>query len=271
MQPTEFRARRRHRETHDTFTLELESVNGGAPFAFAPGQFNMLYVFGVGEVPISISGDPRRPGTLVHTTRDVGTVTHALAHVKRGGIVGVRGPFGTGWDVERAVGRDVVILAGGIGMAPLRPVLYAILAERDRFGHVSLLYGARSPEELLFARELRAWRARLDLDVAITVDRATRFWRGSVGVVTTLIPKATFDPGRTTAFICGPEIMMRYSILELQNRGVPDDAIVISMERNMKCAIGFCGHCQWGPQFICKDGPVFQYDRVRGWFMTREV
>lgn len=271
MEPRPFRVMGRHRETSDTFTVELEAMNGAAPFAFAPGQFNMLYVFGIGEVPISISGDPHHPETLVHTTRSVGTVTHALSRIKRGGVIGVRGPFGSAWDVERAADGDVLIVAGGIGLAPLRPVLYSILADRNRFAHVSLLYGARTPDELLYTSHLPHWRARLDLDVGLTVDRATHFWYGDVGVVTTLIGKATFDPARTTAFVCGPEVMMRFTILELQKHGVPDEQIVISMERNMKCGIGFCGHCQWGPHFACKDGPVFRFDQVRDWFALREI
>ncbi len=271
MQPRLYRAHKRHRETPDTFTLELEAAQDDAPFTFAPGQFNMLYVFGVGEVPISICGDPKRSNLLLHTTRDVGMVTHALSRIKRGDVIGVRGPFGTGWDVERAVTRDVLIVAGGIGLAPLRPVLYSILAQRERFGHVSLLYGARMPEELLYMPELQKWRARLDLDVAVTVDRGTRHWRGDVGVVTTLIPKAACDPARTTAFVCGPEVMMRFTIFELQKRGVSDENIVLSMERNMKCGIGLCGHCQWGPHFICRQGPVFRYNEIRDWFALKEI
>ncbi len=271
MLPELYRIERVGRETGDTFTLELEPLYGGRALSFGAGQFTMLYAFGVGEVPISISGDPTRPGRLVHTIRDVGTVTHALAALKKGDTVGVRGPFGICWPVEDAEGGDLVLIPGGIGLAPLRPALYHVLAHRDRYNRVFVLYGARTPHDLLYHRELQRWRSHLDVEVAVTVDRASAAWHGNVGVVTTLIPRAAFDPTRTTAMICGPEVMMRFVALELQKREVAPENIHISMERNMKCAIGFCGHCQFGPTFICKDGPVFRYDRVSGFLGIREV
>ena len=266
--PRPHRIRRRRRETADTFTLELAD-DGGA--GFQPGQFNMLYVFGTGEVPISMSGDPESAGTLVHTTRAVGPVTRALAALRPGGMVGVRGPFGTPWPLEAATGRDVVLVAGGIGLAPLRPVVYAIAARRREFGRVVLLYGARSPAELLFRRELERWPRTADVEVAVTVDRATRDWAGHVGVVTTLVRRTIAAPARTTAFVCGPEVMMRFAAAALGECGVPETAVFVSMERNMKCAVGFCGHCQLGPAFVCKDGPVFPWPRVRGLLSIREV
>ena len=259
------------RETGDTFTLELEPQTNGAAPAFAAGQFNMLYVFGVGEVPISISGDPTRPGTLVHTTRAVGPVTKAMVKLKRGEVVGVRGPFGRSWPVQEAAGSDVVIVAGGIGLAPLRPALYHLLAERKNYGRIVLLYGVRTPAEILYRRDLELWRARFDLEVRVTVDRAMGDWLGNVGVVTTLIPRAPFDPLSTVALVCGPEIMMRFTLQELKKRGVPLEDIYVSLERNMKCAIGFCGHCQFGPNFVCKDGAVFRYDRIQPFFERREI
>ena len=271
MLPSPYRVQRVRQDTYDTFTLELQSANGTDGLRFSAGQFNMLYVFGVGEVPISISGDPATPATLVHTTRVVGTVTKAMRKLKRGDMLGVRGPFGTHWPVAEAVGNDAVIVAGGIGLAPLRPALYALLAQREKFGKVVLLYGTRTPSDILFRRELESWRSRLDLEVFVTVDRATGNWRGNVGVVTTLIPKAPFDPRNAVAMVCGPEIMMRYTVLELQKRGVAAEHIFLSLERNMKCAVGFCGHCQYGPTFICKDGPVFRYDRIKGLFTMREI
>ena len=271
MLPSPYRVQRVRQDTYDTFTLELQSANGVDGLRFNAGQFNMLYVFGVGEVPISISGDPAMPATLVHTTRAVGTVTKAMRQLKRGDMLGVRGPFGTHWPVEEAIGNDAVIVAGGIGLAPLRPALYALLANREKFGKVVLLYGTRTPSDILFRRELESWRSRLDLEVYVTVDRATGNWRGNVGVVTTLIPKAPFDPRNAVALVCGPEIMMRFTILELQKRGVAAKNIFLSMERNMKCAVGFCGHCQFGPTFICKDGPVFRYDRIKDLFTKREI
>lgn len=271
MQPRPYRVHKVRRETSDTFTVELapETPNGGIPFA--PGQFNMLYVFGTGEVPISISGDPALPQNLVHTTRVVGSVTRVIGDLTRGDSVGVRGPYGTAWPVERAQGNDIVIVAGGIGLAPLRPALYKILDNRSKYGRVVLLYGARTPEDMLFKDELRRWRAEFDLEIHVTVDRTTRDWRGNVGVVTTLIPRVPFDPYHTVALVCGPEVMMRFTVMELQRRGVPDPRIYISMERNMKCGAGLCGHCQCGPHFVCKDGPVFGYDKIAPLLNIREV
>jgi NAD(P)H-flavin reductase len=266
--PRPHRIRRRRRETADTFTLELEG--DGTP-GFLPGQFNMLYVFGTGEVPISMSGDPGRAGTLVHTTRAVGPVTRAMIGLRAGAAVGVRGPFGTPWPLDAAVGNDVVLVAGGIGLAPLRPLIYAIAARRREFGRVVLLYGVRSPPELLFRRELERWPRTAGVEVSVTVDRATRDWSGHVGVVTTLVRHAITAPARTTAFVCGPEIMMRFAAGALGDRGVPETALYVSMERNMKCAVGFCGHCQLGPSFVCKDGPVFPWPRVRGLLSIREL
>ena len=263
--------KRIQQETYDTFTLELKPKSDIQTKSFAPGQFNMLYAFGVGEVPISISGDPAKRDVLIHTTRAVGAVTNAIWKLRRGDIIGVRGPFGTSWPMEEAKGCDVVIVAGGIGMAPLRPPLYQLLSERREYGKAFLLYGARTPADLLYQQEMEQWQARSDLQVDITVDRALRWWRGNVGVVTTLIPKADFDPTSTIAMVVGPEIMMRFTIAELQRRGLRDESIYISMERNMKCGFGFCGHCQLGPFFVCKDGPVFRYDRIKPFFGKGEI
>jgi NAD(P)H-flavin reductase len=223
----------------------------------------MLYGFGVGEVPISISGDPGIPERLVHTLRAVGPVTNALAALAPGDMLGVRGPYGTHWPMESAVGKDVVVVAGGIGLAPLRPVLFELSRRRERYGRITVLYGARTPEEILFEAQLQAWGGSHDFHVRISVDRGTPGWRGSVGVVTTLIPAARFEPRETVAMVCGPEVMARFTILELRKRGVPVRNIHVSMERNMKCAVGFCGHCQFGSKFVCKDGPVFGYDEIR--------
>ena len=271
MAPSPFRVQGVRKETYDTFTLELLPANGATGFAFAPGQFNMVYVSGVGEVPISISGDPAKPRTLIHTVRSVGTVTKKICQPQAGSVLGVRGPFGSSWPVEQAVGSDVVIVCGGIGLAPLRPALYHVMANRGKYGRVALLYGARTPEDLLYKTELPKWRGQFDLQVEVTVDSATGGWRGNVGVVTTLIPPARFDPENTVAMVCGPEVMMRFTLLELERRGVPTENTFVSMERNMKCAVGFCGHCQFGPTFICKDGPVFRFDQIQPFFVTREI
>ncbi len=262
MLPMLYRIQRVRQETDDTFTLELVPADSGDGFSFAPGQFNMLYVFGVGEVPISISSDPGGSPLIQHTTRVVGTVTKAMRLLKRGDMLGIRGPFGTHWPVEEAVGRDVVIVAGGIGLAPLRPALYRLMAHREKYRKIVLLYGTRTPEDILYRRELEHWRGKFDLEIQVTVDRAASSWRGNVGVVTTMISRAPFDPSNTAAFVCGPEVMMRFTVMELQKRGVAAQRTYLSMERNMKCGIGLCGHCQYGPVFTCKDGPVFSFDRI---------
>lgn len=271
MIPRPFVVRESREETHDTFTLTLAPPEtNGAP-AFEPGQFNMLYVFGVGEVPVSISGDPRQPEVLVHTVRAVGGVTRALQKLGPGDVIGVRGPFGSAWPVDKVKGKDVVIITGGIGLAPLRPAVYKILGQRERIGKFALLYGARTPKDILYQEQLEQWRSKLDLQVRVTVDNASQDWRGTVGVVTILIHKARFDPANTVAMVCGPEIMMRFTVQELIKEWMREQDIYVSMERNMKCAVGFCGHCQYGPNFICKDGPVFRFSDVRHLFGLREI
>jgi NAD(P)H-flavin reductase len=271
MRPTVWHVLRAARETHNTFTIALAPPHGAPNYSFAPGQFNMLYAFGVGEVPISMSGTSGRVHEVVHTIRSVGTVTRALERLKRGHAVGLRGPFGTAWPVADAEGGDIVLVAGGIGLAPLRPALYHVLAHREQYGRVVLLFGARSPKDVLFQKELEGWRGRLDLDVDVTVDRGGADWRGSVGVVTTLFSRVHFDPAHTTAFVCGPEIMMTFCVRELRRRGVPAETIHVSLERSMKCAVGLCGHCQLGPLFVCRDGPVFRWDRVERLLSVREI
>ncbi len=270
MLPRLFRIRRTRRETRDTFTLVLQPPEG-EEFTFQPGQFNMLYHFGVGEVPISISGDPADPHNLVHTIRAVGAVTKAMQGLTRDHSLGVRGPYGTPWPVVEAAGSDVVVITGGLGLAPLRPAIYHLLANRPEYGNVELIYGARSPQDILYWKELQQWRGRFDFRVHVTVDSAGADWRAGVGVVTNLIPRARFDPRHTVALICGPGVMMRFTVQELLQRGVKPENIYVSLERSMKCGIGLCGHCQMGPVFICKDGPVFPYSRVSSWFELREV
>jgi NAD(P)H-flavin reductase len=270
MLPVSCVVERMERETADTFTLEL-LPEGGGPFRFAAGQFNMLYVYGIGEVPISISGDPTFPQRLVHTTRAVGAVTTGMGALRRGDAIGVRGPFGTHWPVEEARGSDVVFVAGGIGLAPLRPALYEVLSHRERYGRVVLLYGARTKDDILYRRQLKEWRGDFDLEVHVTVDRAIGEWRGNVGVVTTLIPRVPFDPYNTVAMVCGPETMMRFTVLELERRGVAPAKVWLSLERNMKCGVGLCGHCQCGPKFVCKDGPVFPCADVWDLMSRREL
>ncbi len=270
MLPLSAVVRRRRRELADTWTLELE-VENGTLGSFRPGQFNMLWAFGVGEAAISISGDPAKDGPLIHTIRDVGKVSGALARMRPGDRIGMRGPFGSAWPVEEAYGRDVVVVAGGLGLAPLRPALYRLFAERERYGRIALLYGTRSPREILYPAELERWRRRLDVAVEVTVDHAGTDWRGHVGVVTKLIPRSSFDPAQTVALVCGPEVMMRFAASALREAGVADEAIHLSLERHMKCALGHCGRCQLGPVLACRDGPVVSYDRVRQILALKEI
>lgn len=271
MQPRRFRIDKVYWETDETFTHELIPIDGGRFFHFHPGQFNMIYMFGVGEIPISICGDPEDSTRLYHTTRVVGAVTKRKQYLKAGDVLGIRGPYGNGWPVDKAIGKDVIVVAGGIGLAPLRPVIYHLLAHRDKYESISLLYGTRSPDRILYRRELEKWSSRLDMDVSVTVDSADKDWKGNVGVVTKLLPRLLADPENSVAFICGPEIMMRFVCMDLFKKNIPEENIYLSMERNHKCGIGFCGHCQLGSYFLCKDGPVFSYDKLKSYLSLKEV
>jgi NAD(P)H-flavin reductase len=268
MIPNVVRVCDRRRETEDVFTLAVEPPAG---YRFRPGQFNMLYVFGVGEAAISLCSDPDNAGPICHTIRTVGSVTSAMARLQPGDHLGVRGPFGSSWPLEAARGCDVVIVTGGIGLPPLRPAIYHMLRRRSDYSRLVLLYGARTPPDLLYSAELDQWQQRGDFQVLRTVDRGDPSWTGEVGLVTALFPRAAFDPARTVGLMCGPEVMMRFAIREFEKRGVPDERIYLSLERNMQCAVGICGHCQFGPEFICMDGPVFRYDRIKNFFTVREA
>jgi NAD(P)H-flavin reductase len=272
MVPSVVRVRSFRRETHDTFTLSLDGpTNPGKPYSFLPGQFNMLYGFGLGEVPISMSGDPASAEPILHTIRAIGSVTAGFAKLRAGDCIGMRGPFGSSWPVEAARGSDVVLVTGGIGLAPLRPVIYHLLRNRDQYGRLVLLYGARTPADLLYREELEAWQKRGDFQVLTTVDKAEMSWCGSIGLVTALFRRAEFDSQGAIGMMCGPEVMMRFTIGEFETRGVTPERLYLSLERNMQCAIGFCGHCQFGPSFVCMDGPVFRYDRIKTFFNVREA
>jgi NAD(P)H-flavin reductase len=251
------------KETPDTFSLTLRPEAEGNATSFEPGQFSMLWPFGVGELPISISGDPGKENQLVYTVRSVGKATNTLVSQKAGARVGVRGPFGKSWPVNATRGLDLVVVAGGIGLAPLRPVIYHVLSHRQEYERLVVLYGARSPRDLLYRKELVAWARQRDTQVLVTVDYGGLSWRHHVGAVTTLFKYARLRPARSVAMLCGPEIMMRFVARDLAAQGLPCNRIYLSMERNMKCAVGFCGHCQYGPRFICKDGPVFPYEEIR--------
>lgn len=256
--PSRFRVAERRAETSDVVTVTLEPIDAPLP-RHRPGQFNMLTAFGIGEAAISVSGGTEDRDVLRHTIRSVGPVSRALADSEVGAIVGVRGPFGTDWGLDAVGERDVVVVAGGIGLAPLRGVIVSLLdrVRRGR-GRLFVLIGARTPEEIVFARELSEWSAA-GAHVAVTVDAADRAWRGRVGLVTTLIPEASFDPADAIAMLCGPEIMMRFSIRALLDRGFDPSSVRISLERNMQCGVGICGHCQLGPLLLCRDGPVVDF------------
>jgi NAD(P)H-flavin reductase len=268
--PQAWRVMRAMRETADIATLELAPVNGEPP-SFRAGQFNMLYAFGAGEVAISMSGRPADRDKFIHTVRAVGAVSTKITALNAGDIVGLRGPFGTAWPIEAAQGKDVVIVAGGLGLAPLRPAIYDILGRREAYRRVFLLVGMRNPENILYRHELEQWREHLDIGIEVTVDHADNSWHGNVGVVPALIPRMGFDPANAVAMVCGPEIMMRFTVNALRGAGMAADRIYLSMERNMKCAIGLCGHCQFGPDFVCKDGPVMRFDRIADIFAVREI
>jgi NAD(P)H-flavin reductase len=258
-------------ETDDTFTLILDVDHLRDTYRFRPGQFNMLYVYGVGEAAISISSDPAKPSLIAHTIHRVGTVTSVLGQRKKGDVVGLRGPFGSSWPMDEARGKDICIVAGGIGLAPLRPVMYEVLRRRAEFGRIVLLYGARSPLDLLFRVELEQWGKSHNVEAIVTVDRGDSSWKGYIGVVTHLFTYIKMDARETFVYVCGPETMMKYTLDELEHRGIPDEQVCVSLERNMKCAVGFCGHCQFGPIFICKDGPVFRLPIVKTLLERKEL
>jgi len=272
------------------FTLELELLPG--PYAdayrFLPGQFNMLYLPGAGEVAISHCGPPGgsipnqlAPGSFLHTIRSVGRVTRAIGMLQVGQQLGVRGPFGNPWPHSQLQDKDVLIVSGGLGMAPLRPVIYAIQSQRHRYRNVDLVYGSRSPDLILYKSEIKDWAAS-DIRIEATVDRtdatASSVCSGPIGPVTLLIDRRQskaayphFDPLQTAVLICGPEVMMHHSALSALKLGIPPDSIWISMERNMQCGVGYCGHCQWGPFFLCKDGPVLRYDQASAYLNIKDL
>lgn len=248
-----------------TFWMKFCDEDTCKEYRFKPGQFNMLYLPGYGEAAISISSDPADQARFGHTVRFVGNVTHAMRRLRPGDRVGVRGPFGTPWPLEELECHDITIASGGIGLAPLRPAIYQIMHNRERYGKVLLLYGARSPEDLLYPREYKDWKAH-DIQVCTTVDRADESWTGSVGVVPMLFYRYRIDAPKSAVLTCGPEIMIRFVVFEALARRVPANHIFVSLERNMKCGVGSCGHCQQGEYFICKDGPVFRFDQLESIF-----
>lgn len=270
MAPARYRVVSRIEELDDTVTVGLEPLDDRLA-AHTCGQFHMIWVFGVGEVPVSISSAPDDRGPILHTVRAVGPVTAAIARLAPGDVVGLRGPYGRGWPLDGAgEGRDLALVAGGIGLAPIRPLVRQVLARRDRHGRVAVFIGGRSPEALLYRPEIERWRSHLDLDVEVTVDRAGPGWHGDVGVVTQLLRRLPLDWAGAAAFVCGPEVMMRFAARSLAECGVSESRIHLSLERNMKCAVAQCGHCQLGPVLVCREGPVFDYHRAGPWLATSE-
>jgi len=253
-----------------TLRLRLKDQAERRRFQFKPGQFNMIYDVGVGEVPISIVSDPVDPELLDHTVRAVGAVSHRLCELDRGDVVGLRGPYGSSWPLEEARGKDVVIVTGGLGCAPVVAAINYVMARREAYGALKIFHGIKTPRDLLYRERFRAWQKAPNTEVHLTVDRPDRRWKAGVGLVTNLFREAHIDPG-SVVMMCGPEVMMRAAVRELTGRGVAEERIYLSLERNMKCAVGFCGHCQYGPFFICKEGPVLRYDRISGWFDIREL
>lgn len=258
MTPVPYRVRSRTPENADSVTLRLDPVADalGLPL---PGQFMMLYAFGVGEIAASLGAIPS-DGSIIHTIRAVGAVSAALCAVQPGSTIGVRGPFGTHWGLDGAVGNDLVIVAGGVGLAPLRPVVEAALAQRDRYGRVVLIAGARTEPDFLYAAELAGWERDPAVEVHRTVDIPIQGWPGETGFVTEPLRRLSLRRERTSAFLCGPELMMRNCAKTLLHKGITPRDIRVSLERNMQCGVGWCGHCQLGPVLLCRDGPVVGYD-----------
>jgi len=248
-----------------TYRLRLNEEATRRNFRFTAGQFNMVYLFGVGEVAISIVSDPDEPELLDHTIRAVGRVTSAIAQLSVGQVLGIRGPFGLGWPLEEARGRDVVIATGGLGCAPVVGAIEYIFRRRRHYGSVKIIHGVKTPNDLLYRERFEAWRKQPDTEVLLASDRPDGTWRHHVGVVTELFERVPINAAKTMVLMCGPEIMMRLGVPILMNRGIPATAVYVSLERHMECGIGLCGHCQMGPYFLCKDGPVMRYDRVEPW------
>lgn len=261
------------KENFNTRTLTLQFVEPAIRerYRFIPGQFNMVYVPGVGEAAISISSDAQEPNVLGHTIREVGSVTRGICRLGEGGVVGLRGPFGQGWPMTKLIDRDIVIVCGGIGLAPLRPVIYWILKNRVQCRRVVLLYGCRTSEDRLYAGELDDWSKKGDIDLLVTVDNATGEWTGPVGVVTNLLRRIKVNADRTIVLVCGPRMLNRVAAWNFLQHHVPAEQVYISLERNMNCGYGRCGHCQYGSKFICKDGPVFRYSDIADIFAKEEI
>ncbi len=269
--PMPAQVKERIQESADIFTLRLQypDLAGDQRYAFAPGQFNMLYLHGVGEVAISIVSDPQDERLFDHTIRAVGRVTRGMSQLKEGDWVGVRGPFGVGWPLAEAEGKDVVIITGGLGCAPVVAVINYIFRRRERFGQVTIMQGVKHREDLIWRERYDQWAQQPDTTVALAADNPEQDQSLFSGNVVQLFDRVDLQPDNAVAMLCGPEIMMKYAIEALMQRGFPDTRLWVSMERNMQCGNGLCGHCQMGPLFVCRDGPVFRYDRIAEWFFRK--
>ena len=253
----------RIQETQTVFTLRLAFTDPGKrkKYSFVPGQFNMVYLHGVGEIPISIVSDPEDPEMLDHAIRVVGRVTQGLSKLKKGDQIGLRGPYGLGWPLAETKGKDVLVITGGLGCAPVVSVINYINKRRSDFGRLTILQGVKLPKDLIWRKRYEQWIQEPDTEVFLAADKGDPSWPWHVGLVVELFDQMNISDN-TVVMMCGPEGMMRVCIHELTLRNIPEDAIYLSMERNMKCALGHCGHCQYGPHFICKNGPVFRYDKI---------
>lgn len=269
--PLIYRVTEVEHENRNITTLNMEPDGNEAIEPLRPGQFSMIYAFGVGEIPISVSSILKKRPQIIHTVQNVGEVSKNICKANVGDVFGIRGPFGPPWPTEMAKGKDIIIMSGGLGIAPLRPLIEQIIQERGQYRNVNVLYGTRNTKTILFYTDIISWQADPDINFQITVDYSYQNWRGNVGVVTSLVDKARSDPENTIAFVCGPEVMMRFGVKALLDKGIAEDSIYLSMERNMKCGFGHCGHCQYGPYFVCKDGPVFQYPQIKRYLKLKEI
>ena len=238
-------------------------LKDGKELSHRPGQFVELSIFGIGEAPISISSSPTKKGSFELAVRNVGNVTNALHSMDTGTTVGIRGSFGNGFPVDNLKGKDILIVAGGIGLFPLRSLINYVLDNRKEFGRLIVLSGSRTPQERMFARELGNWQKREDMELLETVDKRDQSWMGNVGVVTTLFPKVDIDPENTFAITVGPPVMYKFVVAACQKKGIADEQIIMSLERRMKCGVGKCGHCQINGVYVCQEGPVFTYAQIK--------
>ncbi len=258
----------RDQDSPSIFTLHLKFIdrNHHQLFAFHPGQFNMVYLYGVGEVAISIVSDPDQKHLFSHTIRAIGRVTKAMQKLQVGDRIGIRGPFGRGWPLHQVKGKDILIVTGGLGCAPIVGVINYILARRNDYGHLKILQGVKHSDDFIFRKQYAIWQQSPHTEIHIAADQAVKKWPWYIGYVTDMIQSLTFTPENSVVMMCGPELMLHTAIKELMKKNISENNIYLSMERNMECGTGQCGHCQYGGLFICKDGPIFAYPEIKDLF-----